>query len=95
MQFLKKFFYGPELNGIKRFNYPECRKCKYFKPAKDQFKNETEQIKYGRCTYFGEKDLVSGELEFKYASTCRRYAGDCGEYAKYYSPKDTTTPKDI
>ena len=85
-------FCGNSINKIKRFNLPECRNCKYFKPEKS-FKSEKSQIQFGQCTYFGKKDLVSGEIEYIYASTAR--VDECGEEGKYYSPKKITDSTDI
>ena len=83
--------FGNGINKIKRFDLPECRNCKYFKPDKT-FDSKNSQIKYGKCTYFGEKDLVSGEIDYKYASICRKSSIGytyCGEYGKYFEPLNT------
>ena len=80
------------INKIKRFDLPKCRNCKYFKPDKS-FKSEKSQIQFGQCTYFGEKNLVSGEIQYPFASTARVY--ECGEYGKYYSPKEIIESTDI
>ena len=87
MQYFKKILCLNQVNRIKKFDYPECKKCKYFLPDKT-FDNEKSQIKFGQCSYFGIKDLVSGEIKHPYASSCRLpRAGECGQYGKYYSEK--------
>jgi len=86
MQYLK-ILCIKQVNRIKKFDYPECRKCKHFLPDKT-FDNENSQLTFGRCSYFGIKDLVTGEIKYNYASVCRLpYAGECGQYGKYYSEK--------
>jgi hypothetical protein len=76
--------FGNGINKIKRFDLPECRNCKYFKPDKS-LNSEESQIKFGKCTYFGEKDLISGEITYPYASIAR--PNWCWVYGRYYSPK--------
>lgn len=36
------------------------------------------------CATFGDIDLVSGKIDYKYASSCRYDKDRCGEEAKYY-----------
>ena len=91
----KFLLYGNAINKIKNFTLPECKSCKYFIPNKTH-SSEEQQINYGRCGYFGEKNVVSGELEYKYASICRISGFNyCGEHGKYYSPKEFTSSEDI
>ena len=82
MQFLNKFF--GSITQIKRFNSPECRNCKHFMPKKV----DLEEYRYGKCSQLGEKDVVTGEINYKYASVSRIFSRECGEHGKYYSPKE-------
>ena len=82
MQFLNKFF--GSTTQIKRLNSPECRNCKHFMPKKGAL----EEYEYGRCSQFGEKDVVTGKIKYKYASVSRILSWECGEKGKYYSPKE-------
>ena len=78
MQHLNKFF---STNQIKRFKYPSCKDCKHFIPDKT-FKNTNDQIIFGRCDHFAQKDLVTGDISLMYASSARI---DCGDEAKYFA----------
>jgi hypothetical protein len=49
-----------------------CRDCKFFRP------NTRE------CGYFGNTNLVSGKINYEYASTMRIDKNKCGEIAKQF-----------
>jgi hypothetical protein len=51
-----------------------CKKCKHFIPNKD------------RCQLFGNMDLVTGDMEYNYASSERVENGNCGPEAKFWIP---------
>ena len=82
MNYLNKFFSTNSVNRIKRFDYPECRNCKHFIPKHTSAENRLE---LGRCGYFSEKNLVTGVIEYQYASNSRIYSTDCGEEGKYFT----------
>jgi len=60
---------------IKNMEYPICKNCKHFIPHKD--------ISFSRCSFFGTKDVVTGEIVYKYADLTRN-DGECGVSGKYY-----------
>lgn len=43
--------------------------------------------KLGNCSIFGKQNLVTGEIEYEYASICRINESKCGKEGKYYSKK--------
>ena len=87
MNYLNKFFStNNSVNKIKRFYYPECRNCKHFIPS--NCTSEETRIELGRCGYFAEKNVVTGVIKYEYASVARVFSYDCGQEAKYYSPKE-------
>lgn len=49
-----------------------CKDCKFF------IANEK------RCMKFGDTDLVTGEIDYKYAANIRDNKDKCGEDAKYF-----------
>jgi hypothetical protein len=64
---------------IKNDNLPICKKCKYF------FMNDkSSNIDLGRCSKFGIKDLISGEIQYEYASLSRISNTRCGKKGKYF-----------
>jgi Pyruvate/2-oxoacid:ferredoxin oxidoreductase delta subunit len=49
-----------------------CINCKHFIADKNE------------CAIFGDTDLVSGKIDYKYAKSCRNDDKKCGETAIYY-----------
>lgn len=49
-----------------------CANCKHFIANKQE------------CAIFGNTDLVTGKIDYKYASSCRNDEKKCGEKAIYY-----------
>jgi hypothetical protein len=39
---------------------------------------------YSKCSKFGERSLITGEITYEYTSICRGYENKCGKEAKYY-----------
>lgn len=54
-----------------------CRNCVHFMPNKVFSKNDISRYAHGKCGYYHSIDLVTGETEYKYASTAREF--DCNE----------------
>ena len=84
MNNFRKIVCSTQINRVKRMDCPECKNCKYFLPDKT-FYSEKSQIIFGRCGYFGIKNVLSCEINYAYASICR--IEECGQYGKYYSEK--------
>ena len=49
-----------------------CKSCKFYEPNRE------------RCKLFGNIDLVTGIVEYNFASAERRDQGQCGLDAKYW-----------
>uniref|UniRef100_A0A6C0JE98 Uncharacterized protein n=1 Tax=viral metagenome TaxID=1070528 RepID=A0A6C0JE98_9ZZZZ len=49
-----------------------CVNCKHFIQDKR------------KCAIFGETDLITGKIDYEYASYCRKHEGNCGDKAIYY-----------
>ena len=68
---------------IINFKVPICKKCVYFKP----YKFDGKCFDLGRCTKFGHMDIVSGIIEYKYASNCRTDKNLCSFNGTYYEER--------
>jgi len=77
------FFQTRKPNYIKNLEYPNCKDCKYFKEYTDEY----NKYHLSKCTFFGEKDNISGEIDYKFTKTCRIYNNLCGEKGKYFISK--------
>ena len=59
---------------IRNFNTPSCKNCVYYRPS---IHNEFTST-LNKCTLFGEKDIITDEITYDYADTCRRDEKKCG-----------------
>ena len=62
---------------------PICKNCVYFKP--NNYDGKFYDL--GKCTKFGQMDIVSGIIEYKYASTCRTSNNLCSFNGTYYEER--------
>ena len=62
---------------IKNINLPVCLFCKYFEQT-------VLKIPTGRCVFFGEKDIVTGEIQYQNARDCRLDEKKCGQFAIHF-----------
>jgi hypothetical protein len=66
---------------IKDSNLPSCINCVHFIKY-DQSDKYTNDL--GKCSQFGKKNIISGEITYDYASLCRIDRDRCGQTGKYY-----------
>lgn len=62
---------------------PICKNCVYFSP----YKNDKSFYHLGKCTKFGNMDIVSGIIEYKYAYNCRTSGDLCSFNGTYYEER--------
>ena len=68
-------------------NQPTCITCKHFFPiSKDE-----RDISFAKCKMFGDRNVVTGKINYDYADYCRKSDRRCGYEAKYYEPLPITT----
>ena len=73
---------------IKNLNYPTCVKCVHFVPATRA--EPYLEPRFGKCRKFGAMSMVTGEINYDYASICRNDDYKCGEKGFFYeeAPKE-------
>jgi hypothetical protein len=65
---------------IKNLDKKSCINCvRFIEPSSSYL--------FARCNKFGEKNLVSGKLDYELASNCRKNEKKCGLDAKYFVSK--------
>ena len=70
---------------IKNEHVTSCSNCLFFiKPTFRYPEPEIQANLYGRCKQFGEKDIITGEVENLHALTCRKDRTLCGFEAKHF-----------
>ena len=77
----------PPTEFIELSHVPSCVNCRFFIP--------TTHLCYAKCAKFGTKDMVTGVVEHRYASTCRESSILCREDGRYYeeAPKNDPVPE--
>ena len=64
---------------IKNLNVPACRNCIYYSSHRDDF-DSTLNV----CEKFGEKNIVTNKIKYKYVDSCREDEHLCGKEGKYF-----------
>ena len=74
---------------IKNMYAVPCTKCTHFieHPFLDP-----EESNFGKCRLFGEKDVVTGKIDYMYAYICRKDRSMCGVPALHYLEKVKKVP---
>jgi len=66
---------------IKNINIPSCKNCIYYKP--NRYNNDFTSI-LNKCENFGEKNIITDEITYNYADSCRSDENKCGKEGKYF-----------
>jgi hypothetical protein len=86
--YLLLFFVNSE-KIIKNVNIPSCRNCIYFKPnIYNEFTSSTN-----RCEKFGEKNILTDEIQYDFADLCRKDDNKCGHEGKYFEKEENVDLK--
>ena len=67
-------------SSINNIDKPACNNCKFYKPEKYSSFDSTNS----KCTFYGTKNLHTGEIEYSYATDCRKNETQCGQEGKLY-----------
>ena len=66
---------------IRNMNVPSCKNCIYYKPNIQS--NDFTSI-LSKCEKFGNKDIVTDEITYDFASSCRNDESLCGKQGNYF-----------
>jgi hypothetical protein len=71
---------------IKFKNLPACINCVHFIEDKTNYPYDPppNDEKYGKCKLFGKQDMVTGTINYEFASLCRENEKKCGEKGQYF-----------
>jgi hypothetical protein len=64
--------------SIKNINIPSCKNCIYFEPSL----YNSDYL--SRCTKFGEKNIITDEINHDFANSCRKTDEKCGLEGKSF-----------
>jgi hypothetical protein len=84
---LKKSF-STDKTFIRNKNFPACINCINFIGHSNNYPyDELPSDKlYGKCTKFGQIDIITGLTEYDYAKHCRDDNNKCGKNGSEYIP---------
>jgi len=74
---------------ITNIDLPACRNCIYYKPS--IISDYTSP--FSKCEKFGEKDIISDKITYKYADACRIDENRCGHEGKYFKEEPNIIAK--
>lgn len=66
--------------NIKNVDMPACKNCKHFESGTNFFESPI----YGKCKLYGDKDLITNKISYKFASSARENNDVCGIQGKNY-----------
>jgi hypothetical protein len=75
---------------IKNAYVPACRNCVYYKPS-TSYSDFTDSL--NRCEKFGEKNIVTNEIRYDFANSCRTDESKCGLEGKYFEEEPNISLK--
>ena len=62
---------------IKNIHVNPCKNCIHYKSI-------YYDSRLSKCEKFGEKNIITGEINYVYADSCRNNEGKCGSAGKYF-----------
>ena len=65
---------------IKNIHFPSCKNCVFYKPHSGSEFTST----LSKCEKFGEKNIITDEIIYDYADSCRRDESKCGKEGNYF-----------
>jgi len=83
----KKF--STEKIFIRNKTVPICSKCLHFIEYTNNYPYDPipSDEKYGRCKKFGEVNIVTGLIQYDFASICRLNDSKCGIFGSEFNEK--------
>lgn len=81
--------FSTEKNFIRNKELPICSKCLHFIEHTNNYPYDPipSNEYYGRCTKFGEVNMITGEIEYDLAINCRLNVSKCGNSGSEYTKK--------
>ncbi len=74
---------------ITNLKKPICVACSHFIEYTNNYPyDELPSDKLGKCSKFGTIHLVTGEVEYNFALSCRKDKNKCGEEGLYFTKKN-------
>ena len=59
---------------IRNADIPSCKSCIHYEPG----------YTYAKCKMFGEKNIITSEVRYDFADSCREKEEKCGKMGKFH-----------
>ena len=66
---------------IKNFDIPSCKNCVFYRPY---YLYGDFASQFNKCEKFGEKNIVTDEIDYEFANSCRKNENQCGGEGKFF-----------
>ena len=76
---------------IENINLPSCKNCVHFIP--ENYNSFDSPI--NKCVKYGKKDIITDEIKYEYADSCRSDEQKCGKNAKDFEKEPNMNLKII
>ena len=70
---------------IRNANIPSCKSCVHFRP--DTFNIDFTST-LSKCNNFGYKNIITDEITYDYADSCRNDETKCGKEGRYFEEEE-------
>jgi len=77
---------------IKNMHIPACRNCVFYKPNHSSFQFSST---FNKCEKFGEKNIITNEITYDYADSCRTSENKCGQTGVHFKEETNVIGKII
>ena len=77
---------------IKNIDLPACKMCVFYRP--DYFYGDFASP-FNKCEKFGEKNIVTDEIDYEFANSCRKNENQCGGEGKFFIEETNISSKII
>ena len=86
---MNKIFIKNLSSFIKCRDLPACINCVHFIEDQSNYPYDPppSDEKYGKCKLFGRQNMVTGNINYEYASLCRENEEKCGKNGKFFTKK--------
>ena len=77
-----------QLRAVQALEKPRiCKECVHFRPNPKFWGFDKNATVFGYCEKFGKTDLVTGDIEYSFASLCREDDAKCGIDGTHYKSR--------
>ena len=78
---IRSSLFSTQVGAIRNGDINACKNCMYYRPK--PFGTDFTSC-LNKCSRFGEKDIITDEITYDYADSCRKDESKCGKIGKEF-----------